>query len=436
MDSIAIPISLGPHRDLRIGLISPYTGSNLGDQAIHISCIEQLRSRCRTISFTAICLNPARVSSLHNVAAFPITGLAVPFYSDSPVPDRRNQSFVREIARSMKRRLRAVRNASRWLVGAWRLVGTLDAVVVAGGGQIDDEWGGAWGHPCSLFCWAFLCQLRGKPFLVLSIGFCRAESPLSRRFFRKALRIAAYISCRDEGSIAAIQNRLGNVPAQFVPDLACGLPALRHYAKCEPEKTAAEAQKAPLIVVSPIAFGRSGSWPTEADTGYRRYITELGGFSAALLANGYRLRILITSSPDEPAIDDLLGAIHGAGQPGSERLFDTVEVFRPATVDDLCALLVEAHCTVISRLHGVMLSQLLLRPVLAISFDRKVAAQMAQSGQDAYLTQIQTVTRQELSLLFENLLAFREPARERLRLWAKTSEHAVQRQFNTAVALF
>ena len=54
-----------------------------------------------------------------------------------------------------------------------------------------------------------------------------------------------------------------------------------------------------------------------------------------------------------------------------------------------------------------MLSQLLLRPVLAISFDRKVDAQMAQSRQDSYLTQIQTVTREELGVLFENLLASR-----------------------------
>ena len=87
MDSIDAPISRVPHGELRVGLISPYTGSNLGDQAIHISCIEQLRSRCRAISFTAICLNPSRVASVHNIAAFPITGLAVPFYSDTPVPD-------------------------------------------------------------------------------------------------------------------------------------------------------------------------------------------------------------------------------------------------------------------------------------------------------------------------------------------------------------
>ena len=107
--------------------------------------------------------------------------------------------------------------------------------------------------------WALLCKLRGKRFLVLSIGFCRAESPLSRKFFRRALRIAAYISCRDEGSIARIEKLLGKVPALLVPDLACGLPALHCYTNPASERVTAGTQEAPLIVVSPIAFGRSGS---------------------------------------------------------------------------------------------------------------------------------------------------------------------------------
>ena len=82
-----------------------------------------------------------------------------------------------------------------------------------------------------------------------------------------------------------------------------------------------------------------------------------------------------------------------------------------------------------------MLSQLLLRPVLAISFDRKVDAQMAQSQQSSYLTQIQTVTREELGVRFEKLLASRDQTRERLRRWAESSELAVIKQFELAVGL-
>jgi polysaccharide pyruvyl transferase WcaK-like protein len=424
-----------PRGSPRVGLISPYTGTNLGDQAIHIACIENLRSRCPAISFTAICLNPTRVASLHKIAAFPLTGLSVPFYSGSNRRAPARGNVVRKGARAIRNALVAPLNAICWLAKAWRLVHTLDALIVAGGGQLDDEWGGSWGHPCSLFCWALLARLRGKPFLLLSVGFCQAKSALSRVFLRRALQIAAYISCRDQGSIAQIGSSLGQFSADFVPDLACSLPFLRNYA--EPEKPTAGPgiSEAPLIVVSPIAFGRSGSWPTEADDMYRRYIRELAGFSADLLVRGFRLRVIITSSPDVPAIDDLMAAIRAAAPPNNEERIAAVEIFSPATAETLCALLAQAHCVIISRLHGVMLSQLLLRPVLAISFDRKVDVQMAQSRQDAFLSQIQTVTHEELKLLFDQVLATHDQVREGLRHWSETSRNAVQNQFDATVQL-
>ena len=195
--------SIGPTKaSLQVGLVSPYTGSNLGDQAIHLACIEQLQIRCPGVAFTAICLNPSAVALLHGVSAFPLSGLNVPFYTSRHLADKREASLLRKTARAFKGRLVALRNALRWLMRAWRLMGTLDAVIVAGGGQIDDEWGGAWGHPCSLLCWAMLSQLRGKRFLVLSVGFCKVGSARSRSFLRRALNGAAYLSCRDEGSVA------------------------------------------------------------------------------------------------------------------------------------------------------------------------------------------------------------------------------------------
>jgi polysaccharide pyruvyl transferase WcaK-like protein len=428
--------SIGPTKaSLHVGLISPYTGSNLGDQAIHLACIEQLQIRCPDMAFTAICLNPSAVARVHNVSAFSISGLTVPFYTSGHLSDTNQASLIRKAARAIKGRLVTLHKAVRWSMRAWRLIDTLDAVIVAGGGQIDDEWGGPWGHPWSLFSWALLCRMRGKRFLVLSVGFCSVKSALSRGLLHRALRTAAYLSCRDEGSVTETAGLIGQFPLRFVPDLACSLPLLRSYGNLSARASDRGGRGAPLIVVSPIAFGRSGSWPTEADAMYRRYIAELGAFCAALLAGGYRLRVIITSSPDEPAIDELMEAVRAADLSGVAHRYDSVEIFKPGTVTNLCALLLEADCVVISRLHGVMLSQLLLRPVLAISFDRKVNAQMAQARQDSFLTQIQTVTREELNVLFENLLASRDQIRERLRRWSESSDRAVQDQFDTVVRL-
>ena len=34
-------------------------------------------------------------------------------------------------------------------------------LVVAGGGQLDEEWGGSWGHPYALMKWAVLARVAG-----------------------------------------------------------------------------------------------------------------------------------------------------------------------------------------------------------------------------------------------------------------------------------
>ena len=83
---------------------------------------------------------------------------------------------------------------------SYLLLRKVDALVVAGGGQLDDEWGGSWGHPYTLMKWAVLARAAGSSVVFLSVGACRIDSQLTRTFLKAALSSARYRSYRDEES--------------------------------------------------------------------------------------------------------------------------------------------------------------------------------------------------------------------------------------------
>src|SRR5262249_45887611 len=77
-----------------------------------------------------------------------------------------------------------------------RLEGT-SALVVAGGGQLDDVWGGFLGHPYVLYRWSRIARDVGARYCVASVGTGHL-SAASHMLVTRALSSAAYRSYRDE----------------------------------------------------------------------------------------------------------------------------------------------------------------------------------------------------------------------------------------------
>lgn len=442
----------------RIGLISPYNGTNLGDQAIYSTCIELLRAKLQDAELVGICLNPAAVSAIHRIPTFPVTGLEVPFYSNArglfsaavsstkaaaPVTQAQHEVIEAAEPRSLRNLLKKVPGARAavemlrrlrdrfsnvpreigWIVRSWRLVGELDVLVVTGGGQFDEEWGGSWGHPYALFRWASLARLRGKPFVIASVGYCRVDRRLSRFFVRSAVASAAYVSCRDEGSVEAVRALAGRRDVLFVPDIACGL---------EPSTSRAPAAPEPArIAVSPIAFGRSGAWPFEAEQIYQSYIAALAEFTAGLLVQGRSVRVFTTSSPDGPAVRDLVEHVRARAPDHMSNL----DVIIPRTAEELFACLAPCPSIVASRLHGVMLSHLINKPVVAISFDRKVDVHLQQFGQSRFGLDIRHVSREQIEERFAELEERAPAIKEELRARATSCSGLVHGQFDRILAI-
>src|SRR5690606_33707133 len=75
------------------------------------------------------------------------------------------------------------------------------------------------------------------------------------------------------------------------------------------------------------------------------------------------------------------------------------------TVEDLFEALAAGGVTIASRLHGLMLSLVAHRPVIALSYERKVEALMRDPGNDAYCLDIRDFTSAGVRTAIGNLAA-------------------------------
>ena len=122
----------------RVALFGPYASRNLGDTATQMSVMQNLRRRCPDVQFLGISPEPDDTLRSLGIPAFPLTGFGASAgdlggeFHTSAHPDR---------GRAVS--LRAIRKIAGF-------VRSLDLLVISGGGQIDDFWGGPWAHPWSM----------------------------------------------------------------------------------------------------------------------------------------------------------------------------------------------------------------------------------------------------------------------------------------------
>jgi polysaccharide pyruvyl transferase WcaK-like protein len=390
---------------IRVALLAPYAGTNLGDAAIQEAAIENIRRRHPRGLISGITLNPQLTAERHGIPCFPIDARALEFASrlqgDREGSERaslgaRARAFAKKVPvvgpalRVAARVLRRSRREVAHLVQGLRFARRLDAIIVAGSGQLDDEWGGAWAHPYALFKWALLSRIAGAQFVVLSVGAGSLRNSLSRWFVRCALRLACYRSYRDQGSKALLRDLAFTRDDRCWPDLAFSLP------REEPRQSARRGNEGLRCVgVSPIAYGHPQHWPTADPPAHERYMRELTEFVAWLASQGRQVVLFATGGVDHLIVRDLLTRL-GARAEG-------VRVARDATLEELLAELDGVDGVVASRLHGVILAHVLGKPALAVSFDRKVSVHMKEIGMARYCLDLHVVDRAALSHAFAQL---------------------------------
>lgn len=401
-------LSRSPRVGSHIALLTPYDGGNLGDAAIQDALITNFRTLNPQIRFSGITLNPNRTSMRHQIPCYLLAVTSRPHYratmpsatvgtacSRAPAATGSENSFFSRLKRRAHSSilLKPIRllfrfvNEARHIFNSYFLLRDVDLLVIAGGGQLDEEWGGPWGHPYALMKWTVLARLARTGVVFLSVGGCRVVSSITRSFLKLALSLAAYRSYRDQGSRELALTISQHADGPVVPDLAfsfplhCNLPVIRSHG-------------APLRVgVSPIAFARPGLWPTERSVVYERYMTEFSGFVASLLRRGMAVILFSSSTPDEQIFQDLRDRVSAQVDNDAFARLSSSEV---TTVLELLEIVQSFDFVVASRLHGLLLSFLAGKPSVAISYDRKVRCLMEELEQTQYCLDIQSFTSEQL----------------------------------------
>ena len=391
----------------RIALLTPYSGNNFGDAAIIDSIISHLRARIPVVHFSGISLNCENFIDRHGDLAFPLCGFSRPFHGmavrRAPGATASERIAVSKLRRALHS-IRGILNRVPGLVGAlksirglvrdtwsellhsvrgYRFLRLHDRLIIAGGGQLDEEWGGPWGHPFSLFKWSVLARIAHVPCEFVSVGASKVDSRISRVFLSMALRLSQSRSYRDQHSkgIAAGLFR-GAIEDSVVPDVAFSAPEVDR-----PSSSAirAAANGRTIIAVSPICYARPGSWPQEDAKSYEHYLHQMSQVISELLERNYFVVMFRSALSDGNVIKEISDDLDERSQVASPN-----QIYVPSINSwrDLLSLLRDVDIVIASRLHSAILSFVANKPTIAISFDAKVDRIMEDLGQTDYLLHI------------------------------------------------
>jgi polysaccharide pyruvyl transferase WcaK-like protein len=415
------------HPNKTVVLLSPFWGGNLGDAAILKAIIENLRNHSPGIEITAVTMDPHSMLNTCGVAGTRLVGSPVKFFSYFPEQTQSGglKASCRRLWRGVQRAVsRPFTEASHW-IHALRFLRRTDLLLIAGGGQLDEEWGGPWGLPYAIFKWSVAARLTRTAVAFMSVGVCKLETSTGRWFYRQALALAKYVSMRDPWSQSFVANQLAKRTALLVPDAAFSL----RLSQSHRERTTASYPA--KIGISPIAYGRTNLWPTKSDAA-DRYLQVLIDFANARLLAGDSIVLFATDGPDWILVQEMIAALQQrAPQAAAERL----RTQQTATADDALKVVSSLDVVVASRLHGVILSHLLHTPVIAISYDRKVSAHMQQMGQEHLCIDFSEVSHEALAEKLAISLSNREALASQLRAIATDWRERLDRQYETIVRL-
>ena len=403
---------------MKIALLTPYSGGNLGDAAIQEAVLGNLRERYPTADLCLITQLPELTTRLHGVPSFPINRFKQ--WQDDPAsstntidhgvgrtsePTQENWfRRVKAAARSSRRLYSAVKpvHDKLWPIydellhirRAHRFLRNVDLLIASGGGQLDEYWGGPWDHPYALFKWGLLAKLTRSRFVVLSVGTCAFKSKLSGFFIRHALRLASYRSYRDRTSKKLLEHMAFTRDDEVYPDLAFS------YSSRHVFETPGNKRGGKVVGVSPIAYLAPSGWPEQNSAVYKPYFETLVAFVRSLIEQEYSVVLFSTDAPDRDVVSDIADTLM---KDNDVDVIGRLSRPRTHTLPELFEQLRQVDCVVASRLHGVILSHRLCLPVLAISYDRKVDTYMEDVGLSELCLDIHDTTAGSLLEAFEAL---------------------------------
>jgi polysaccharide pyruvyl transferase WcaK-like protein len=375
----------------------------------------------------------------HGIPAYPVRRYEWS-YKEEPLRDRpavknsikaaitgypRLLKLARAINRTLVKGPKAAFQEIVFLGRSSRTLRKFDLLLISGGGQLTEAWGGPWCFPYTLFKWGLLARLCRVKCYYINVGAGPLEHPLSKFFVNRALRLADYVSFRDEDSRALVR-RLGyRKSAEVAPDCAYSL-------NIAPAERFEEGAARPVVGFSPMAYCDPRFYWDKNQQAYERMRENLVRFGSWLISQNCQLRLFSTDIWFDVMVLDEVEA--GLRQPGNVVHPEWLVRERAGQVRELMARIGGMDCVVTCRFHGVIFAHIMGKPVLALSHHPKVATLMRSLGLSEYCLDMRecdaTILQEKFFLLMRN----REAIALRMRESLAGYRAALTRQFDALFA--
>lgn len=380
----------------KIGLLNHMGGGNLGDDATQDAVIQNIRSRWPESVIFGFSMNPADTQTRHGIPSYPIR--TETWYVDvRPAHSGVTLKTKVKVALSKYRFLApliSLFRELRFIAKSFWIIRSFDLLIISGGGQLLDAWGGPWKFPYTVFKWTLLAKLSHAKCYFLNVGAGPLDHPMGKWFIKSALRVSDYISFRDENSRVLVQKIGFRGEGQISADCVYALDSSAR----RPHSTAPRGE--PIVGLSPMAYCDPRVYWQKDQAVYQGFIRNLASFGSWLSENHYFLSLFSTDiSFDSQTIEDLKTALAaGNGNLPPHR----VEHPRIAAIGELLSQMRSMDYIVTCRFHGVVFAHLLNKPVLALSHHPKVSTLMNDLGMARYCVDIRKC---DVNLLKETFLA-------------------------------
>lgn len=393
----------------KLSLFGNFGTVNIGNECTLQAALHNIYKFLPGAEVNCICSNPQDVVVRHKIEAIQMTRRfsGVLEYSG----EAKNRRFFTRVLGILL--VRFPGELLEW-IRALRVLKGRSILLVAGTGVLTDRAEGPLGLPYQIFKWVMIARFLNLGVLFVSVGVEPISHRLTKWFIASSLAMADHISYRDNHS-KLYMAKLGMKQISSVyPDLAFSLPESALPAKRK--STSAE------LVIGVGLFDYCRADADRRSTGearYRDYLKKLSAFIAWLLDNKYQVRILIGDVTYDNAVrEDMQEVLAGMGiRYGDCKILD-----EPIwSVSDLLQQIATTDMVVATRFHNVLLSLMLNKPVISISYDSKNDSLMDSVGLSDYCQRIEELDVSCLTKQFGKLAENRECLK--LQIEKRVEEH-------------
>ena len=315
------------------------------------------------------------------------------------------------------------RKAVGKVIDAFRTVAWVsrhEAVIVPGMGvlEAEDRPLRPWSTPYSLLLLCAAGRLVNTPVALVNVG---ADSPSQRSIrwmYATAVRLAHYVSYRDELSRTALQGMGVDTSRHPVyPDVAFFLP--------EPDPVDDAPERATVGVGLMAYDGGNADRHRSAEIAVR-YVDEMTRFVRWLVQSGYQVRLFIGDQDDARVAGQIRAGLTKAGSPIDPSQVSAEPMF---SLTELMLQMQHVDAVVATRFHNVLCSLKLGKPTVSVSYAAKNDVLMKSMGLEDFCQFAGSLDGERLIKQFQALQQDQRQIGPRLLTRSAENRRLLARQF-------